>query len=57
MSPLHRFLGCLFLRRHLHHMVRQEEQLQLIPSNDHTTVVFQAQGFAACKVSEDSPVV
>lgn len=49
LAPLHRFLGCLFLRRQLHHVIRQEEMVQVLPSNDNTTITFKVDGLV-CRV-------
>lgn len=41
LSPLHRFLGSLSLRRQLQHMIRQDESIQALPSNEPTAIVFK----------------
>ena len=52
MSPLNCFLGCLYLRRHLQTLVRQEPPPapQLLQSTDPNTVAFKVDSLT-CRVS------
>eukprot|EP00095_Tigriopus_kingsejongensis_P000362 snap_masked-scaffold319_size207808-processed-gene-0.2 protein:Tk00362 transcript:snap_masked-scaffold319_size207808-processed-gene-0.2-mRNA-1 annotation:"mediator of rna polymerase ii transcription subunit 14" len=49
LAPLHRFLGCLFLRRQLHHVIWQESEVQVISQTDNNTVAFKVEGLI-CRV-------
>ena len=50
MSPLNCFLGCLYLRRHLQNVVRQEAVTQLLQSTDPNVVAFKAD-YLTCRVA------
>ena len=49
MCPLHRFLGCVYLRRFVATHVRSEEALTLLPSPDQGTILFRVEGLK-CKI-------
>jgi mediator of RNA polymerase II transcription subunit 14 len=50
LSPLHCFLGCLYLRRHLQSMVRQEFSIGALQSADQSMVSFKVESLT-CMVS------
>lgn len=50
LAPLHRFLGCVFLRKQLQQAVKADENLTLLPSTEPGTILFRAEGLL-CKVT------
>ena len=48
--PLHRFLGCVFIRRQLQHIIKTEEYLTNIQTGEPSVIVFKVDGLQ-CRVS------
>jgi mediator of RNA polymerase II transcription subunit 14 len=40
-SPLHRFLGCVFMRRQLQHIIKNEEFLTMIATGEPSVIAFR----------------
>jgi mediator of RNA polymerase II transcription subunit 14 len=40
-SPLHRFLGCVFMRRQLQHIIKAEEFLTMIATGEPSVIAFR----------------
>lgn len=49
--PLHRFLGCVFMRRQLQHIIKSEEFLTQISTNEQGVIAFRVESSLMCKVS------
>ena len=49
-SPLHRFLGCVFMRRQLQHIIKSEDFLGLVNTGEPSVIGFRVESFV-CKVS------
>jgi len=49
-SPLHRFLGCVFIRRQLLHIIRTEDYLTNMETREPSVIAFKVDGLQ-CKVS------
>ena len=49
-SPLHRFLGCVFIRRQLKHIIRTEEYLTNMETREPSVIAFKVDSLQ-CKVS------
>lgn len=49
-SPLHRFLGCVFIRRQLQHIIRTEDYLSSLENREPSVIAFKVDGLQ-CKVS------
>ena len=49
-APLHRFLGCVFMRRQLQHIIKNEEFLTMIPTTEQGVIAFRVESLS-CKVS------
>ena len=49
-SPLHRFLGCVFMRRQLQHIIKNEEFLTLMATGEPSVIAFRVESLV-CKVS------
>ena len=49
-SPLHRFLGCVFMRRQLQHIIKSEEFLTQMSSGEPSVIAFRVETLL-CKVS------
>ena len=49
-SPLHRFLGCVFMRRQLQHIIKSEEFLTLMTTGEPSVIAFRVESLV-CKVS------
>merc|ERR1712240_926186 len=48
-SPLHRFLGCVFMRRQLQHIIKSEEYLTSLPLPEPSVIGFKVEHLQ-CKV-------
>jgi len=49
-SPMHRFLGCVFMRRQLQHIIRTEEYLTNLDTREPSVIAFKVENLQ-CKVS------
>ena len=49
-SPLHRFLGCVFIRRQLQHIIRTEDYLTLMETREPSVIAFKVDSSLQCKV-------
>ena len=49
-SPLHRFLGCVFMRRQLQHIIKSEEYLTNLDTREPSVIAFKVESLQ-CKVS------
>lgn len=49
-SPMHRFLGCVFMRRQLQHIIKSEEYLTNLDTREPSVIAFKVENLQ-CKVS------
>jgi len=49
-SPMHRFLGCVFMRRQLQHIIKSEEYLTNMDTREPSVIAFKVENLQ-CKVS------
>jgi mediator of RNA polymerase II transcription subunit 14 len=50
-SPIHRFLGCVFMRRQLQHIIKSEDFLTQISTNEQGVIAFRVESSLVCRVS------
>jgi len=50
-SPMHRFLGCVFMRRQLQHIIKNEEFLSSVETREPSVIAFKVESGLQCKVS------